>query len=188
MSAGEIDIDNTFSPKHFYRYIKDTKVCAEYYGEWWYTLDLKTPITSVEACFHVCLENAKCSYFAFDNSTQTCKLLYTCTPIQDIPPGNVLFFHINARPYSFPSNVAYFGTYYKFYSVNSELRWIFPASLVKRSSSIKLRLRYKVEVPTSDLFIQFYVKITYSSNRIIHAPVSEHWVISESIETALKKV
>ena len=38
MSAGEIDIDNIFSPKHFYRYIKATNVCAEYYGEWWYTL------------------------------------------------------------------------------------------------------------------------------------------------------
>ena len=76
MSAGEIDTDNTFSPKHFYRYIKDTKVCAEYYGEWWYTLDLKTPITSVETRFHVCLENAQCSYFAFDSSVQTCKILY----------------------------------------------------------------------------------------------------------------
>ena len=43
-------------------------------------------------------------------------------------------------------------------------------------------------MPTSDLFIKFHVKITYSSNRIIHAPVLNGiGLLVESIETALKK-
>ena len=74
-----------------------------------------------------------------------------------------------------------------FDSPNSELRWIFPLSELKRSSSMKLRVRYKVEIPTNNLFITFNIKVMHSSNHKINAPVTKHWILSESIEFAFPK-
>ena len=75
-----------------------------------------------------------------------------------------------------------------FDSPNSELRWIFPLSELKRSSSMKLRFRYKVEMPTKDLFITFNIKVMHSSNHKINAPVTKRWILSESIEFAFPKM
>ena len=186
-SAGKIGRDNSFSPKHFYRYMKSNKVCREYYANSWYTLRSKSQVRSVEGCFRLCFESSQCNYFGFDNDMHICKLLYTCTNAQDILPRNILFFEMNVRPDSFANDVAFFGAYYMFNSPSSELHWVFPISVVKRSFSMKLRVRYKVEVPTSDLYVRFNIKVMHSSNHVIKAPVTTHWVVSESIEFSFSK-
>ena len=106
------------------------------------------------------------------------------------------FFHhfldsLSASCFGNPSRLKYmffytFGTFYMFDSPNSELRWIFPLSELKRSSSMKLRVRYKVEIPTNNLFITFNIKVMHSSNHKINAPVTKHWILSESIEFAFR--
>ena len=43
------------------------------------------------------------------------------------------------------------------------------------------------KVPTSDLYVRFNIKVMHSSNHVIKAPVTTHWIVSESIEFSFPK-
>ena len=106
-SSGTVVYGNSFSPKHFYRYL-DNQLCKGYNTNWWYALQSLTPINSVEHCFQLCLGDINCHYFAYQADTSNCSLLSSCIFEQNNGETTRLFFQMNTLQNTFPISKAYF--------------------------------------------------------------------------------